>query len=481
MEAHHGSFYWYDLETFGADPRKDRAAQFAGIRTDYKLNPLGQSKVIFCRPSPDFLPVPEACLITGITPQKAALTGLPEAGFMSAIQAEFSVPDTCVAGFNNIRFDDEVIRHGFYRNLLDPYDREWRHGNSRWDLIDVMRFTRAMRPEGIEWPTDDLGRPSFRLEKLTAANGISHSNAHDAMADVEATIALARLLQNKQPRLFDFLFSHRSKHDARKLLNPGSMEPLIHTSEKYPAEKFCTAMVVALAPDPVKSNEIIVYDLAVDPTPLLTLEVDVLRERLFTASANLPPGVERLPIKTVRINRCPVLAPINSLRKEDAERLGWNLDLCRKHLEELKNTPGLVIKVQMIMQSGFNGEEPADPDLMLYTGGFLNERDKRSLEKLRAVEPEAMGRQSLDFSDNRLEEMVFRYRARNYPETLDREEQERWQHYRKQRLTDCQLGASIVREDYEKRLMELGNRPDLSTEHQGIIKDLWQYLLEVSA
>ena len=187
------SIYWYDFETFGNNPRRDRASQFAGIRTDEDLNIIGDPLVMYCKPANDFLPNPMACLITGITPQLTLEKGIAEAEFTRRILEEFAQPGTCVAGYNSIRFDDEVTRQLLYRNFHDPYEREWKNGNSRWDIIDMVRLCAATRPEGIEWPKKEDGSNSFRLEELTKANGITHAEAHDALSDVLATIEFAQV------------------------------------------------------------------------------------------------------------------------------------------------------------------------------------------------------------------------------------------------------------------------------------------------
>ena len=198
------TFLWHDYETFGANPRLDRPSQFGAIRTDENFNQIGEAEMFYCSPADDFLPHPMAVLITGITPQEARTNGLAETDFAGAINDLMSRPNTCVVGYNSLRFDDEVTRHMFYRNFIDPYAREWQNGNSRWDLIDVVRAIYALRPEGINWPSKEDGTPSFKLEDLTAANGIAHGEAaHDALADVRATLELAKLLKKAQPRLFD--------------------------------------------------------------------------------------------------------------------------------------------------------------------------------------------------------------------------------------------------------------------------------------
>ena len=195
-----GTFLWHDYESFGASPRLDRPAQFAAIRTDAELREIGQPVDLYCRPALDVLPQPDACRITGITPQMAEERGLDEPDFIAAVLGHLGAPGTCGVGYNSFRFDDELTRHTAWRNFHDPYAREWQNGCSRWDLIDTVRMTYALRPDGIEWPRREDGHPSFRLEHLAAANGLEQEKAHDAVSDVRATIALARLVRDRQPR-----------------------------------------------------------------------------------------------------------------------------------------------------------------------------------------------------------------------------------------------------------------------------------------
>ncbi len=120
------TLYWHDYETFGTDPRRDRAAQFAGVRTDYDLNVIGEPLVIYCRPAADYLPQPDACVVTGITPQEAEQKDICEAGFIDLIHRQLARPQTCTVGYNNIRFDDEVTRNRCTAISSIPM-----HGNGR--------------------------------------------------------------------------------------------------------------------------------------------------------------------------------------------------------------------------------------------------------------------------------------------------------------------------------------------------------------
>jgi exodeoxyribonuclease-1 len=473
------TFYWHDYETFGADPSRDRPVQFAGLRTDFDLNPVGEPLVLFARPADDVLPQPQACLVTGITPQQALEKGLPESEFIGRIERELARPGTCGVGYNSLRFDDEVTRYTLYRNFHEPYAREWQNGNSRWDLIDLVRTANALRPEGVEWPLREDGLPSFRLEDLTAANGISHESAHDALSDVRATIALARLVKERQPRLYDYVLRHRDKRSAQALLDIATMKPVLHVSGMFGAQRHNIALIVPLALHPVNRNEVICYDLDTDPAPLFELEPEQLGDLLFRRTADLPEGVERPGLKTVHINRCPVLVTAKMADPATAERLGIDGSRCRKHLAALREYRGRDAKafsarVQAIF-AGRSFEPVTDPDRMLYGGGFFSEHDRQVMADVRASSPAELASASFPFEDTRLPEMLFRYRARNYPQTLSADERARWEEYRFARLTEPDAGASICMEEFQTTIEQLLASGTLCSTQRELMLQLQEY------
>ena len=471
------SFYWHDYETFGVDPVHDRPSQFAGVRTDADLNIIEDPLVIYCKPADDYLPSPQACLITGITPQKALQDGYPEAEFIAQINEAFSQPGTCAVGYNSLRFDDEVTRHTLYRNLRDPYGREWQNGNSRWDIIDMVRLTYALRPEGINWPKKEDGSPSFRLEELTVANGIAHEAAHDAMSDVLATIAVAKLIKEKQPKLFDFVLKHKDKHSARQMLDTATLKPVFHISAKYPATRGCCALVAPVAEHPTNKNQVIVYDLREDPAELINASPEQIRERVFTSQAELGEGVSRFPLKGVQLNKCPVLAPANmlsTLSKERLAELELDGDVLRANLAKLRNAPDLSARIAQAFDHQFDGSDLTDPDEQLYAGGFISNTDREKLNWLISEPVETLGEHEVRFEDERLPEMLFRYRARNYPATLDGEEMERWEQFRSQRLMSPKKGWRSL-EAYGLELQKLAADPELSERNRQILEDLHLY------
>ncbi|SDJ84629.1 exodeoxyribonuclease I [Microbulbifer yueqingensis] len=441
------TLYWHDYETWGTDPGADKPSQFAGIRTDEELNIIGEPLMLYCRPASDCLPQPMASLVTGISPQQALAEGVPEIEFIRRILGELGAPGTCGVGYNSLRFDDEVTRHTLYRNLLDPYEREWRSGNSRWDIIDMVRLAYALRPDGIEWPRREDGAPSFRLEELTAANGIAHEGAHDALADVRATIDMARLVRDRQPRLYDYVFRLRRKQEAAKLIDLRERKPLLHVSGKVPASQGHITYVLPLASHPVNRNAIIVANLAMDPQPLLDLDADALRERLYTGRDSLAEGELPAGLKLVHLNRCPVLAPPNMLEDRRAAELGLDKAACEAHWHRLRDAD-LTDKLHRVyLDSDF---PERDVEASLYDG-FLGDGDRdlcRELHRALAERgPEALAGE-VPFTDRRLPELLFRLRARNFPQTLSAEEQQRWEEWRYRRLTDPAAGASITLEAY---------------------------------
>ncbi|SDU84408.1 exodeoxyribonuclease I [Pseudomonas mucidolens] len=461
------SIFWYDYETTGINPRNDRPLQVAGIRTDLELNEVGPPVNLYCQPSDDILPHPAACMITGITPGQLADKGLAEADFMTRVHAELATPGTCGAGYNTLRFDDEMTRYSLYRNFFDPYAREWQNGNSRWDLIDVVRTAYALRPEGIVWPQQD-GRVTLKLERLTAANGIDHGQAHDALSDVRATIALARLIRDKQPKLYDWLFQQRSKQRVMDQIR--LLQPMVHISGRFSAERHYLGVVLPLAWHPRNRNALIVCDLGLDPQGLLDLDATTLRQRLYTRRDELAAGELPVPLKLVHINRCPVVAPLNVLRAEDRQRLSLDMDACQARALRLTDAQALWRDKLPEIYAEDDFASSADPEQQLYDG-FIGDRDRRLCEQVRTAEPAQLAHQQWPFDDDRLPELLFRYRARNFAETLNSEELQRWTGFCRKRLSEAEYGAPNTLESFYQARLELYVS---ATPFQRQVLDEWQ-------
>ncbi len=491
------SIYWHDYETTGLDPRRDRPSQFAGVRTDAELCELAEPLVLYCHPASDVLPWPESCLITGISPQRMRRDGVPEREFAACIAGELAVPGSCAAAYNGFGFDFEVTRHLFYRNFHDPYAWEWRDDNSRWDPLGALRLARALRPEGIEWPDGEDGSPVFQQDRLTSANGIAH-DAHEALSDVRSMIALARLLRQRQPKLFDYALARRQRQVVAADLEPARRKVLLHVDPRYGNRHCCLGLILPLAAAVGGERAVWVFDLSQDPAPLLeqdggadtghssagwsgvrdaadAMALGLGRELakgiadVVAAGVHGVAGAGGVPgLHLLRFNRAPLTAPLSLLRADVAER--WGIDLA-----------GSVAKAERLLACDDWGERlprraartavksAVDPEFCLYDG-FWHDSDRDQAIGVPQMDGAALVASPPHFVDGRLRELLFRYRARNYPQSLDASERQRWQDHCYQRLTDSDAGARLVMEDYLARvgvLRETAGLDDVARELLG--------------
>ncbi len=428
------TFFWYDYETFGLESRSDRPAQFAGIRTNLELEEVDESVNVYCKPSSDTLPSPMSCLITAITPQYCQKNGVPEYEFASIVSRELSAPNTIGVGYNNIKFDDEFNRFLFWRNLFDPYAHTWKNGCGRWDLTKVVQALYALKPNAIIWPQAENKIVSTKLEDLCKANNISHESAHDALSDVRATIALAKLIKNVEPKLFDYCFKLRNKdfvlsqfssiNIKKSELPPiDKRSPILHVSPMFGAARGFLTMVYPLLVHPTNDKEIIVWDLQSDPSVLADLSADEIKTRIFTRNEDLPNDMKRLPIKTIAINQSPfVIKDLRVLTNERASQLDIDLDQIEKHVERARK---LQLDISVWQKVYSRGYDPVDVDESLYQG-FIQDSDRAQLERAKKLNGSDLSKSTWSFTDSRLNELVFRYRARNFPDHLNSEELEKW-------------------------------------------------------
>lgn len=466
------SFFFYDLETSGFNPRADRIMQFAGQRTDMNLQPVGDPVNVLVALTDDVLPSPDAIMVTGIAPQKTKTEGLTEAEFLQLFTHEVSTPGTIFVGYNSIRFDDEFMRFLHYRNFYDPYEWQWKDDRGRWDLLDVVRMTRALRPEGIEWPFDSEGKPTNRLEYLSKVNGLEHANAHDALSDVEAVIGLAKLLRAKQPKLFDYLLGIRHKKAVAQLVDDN--KPFVYSSGKYESQYEKTTIAMKLADHPDKKG-ILVYDLRYNPEAFMNMTVEELVQAwTYKKDATEP----RLPLKTLQFNRCPAVAPLGVLDDDSQKRLSLNLAEIEKNRQLLqKNTQDFVAKLHQaikIMDKARQESWLADErtvDAKLYDG-FFGEQDRTKMSVVRAASASELSSLDVNFSDKRLQAMLPLYKARNFPQSLSDEERSFWDSFKKQQLT---AGREPKIKKYFARLEQLSAQSSLSKQQQFLVEELRLY------
>jgi exodeoxyribonuclease-1 len=469
--AEEQTFFWYDLETTGINPREGRIMQFAGQRTDMDLQPIGEPVNVFIKLTEDVLPDPEAVLITGITPQQTIRDGITEAEFLRLFYEEVAKTGTIFVGYNTVRFDDEFMRYLHYRNFYDAYEWQYKENRSRWDLLDMVRMTRALRPEGIEWPFTSEGLPTNRLELITKLNGLDHEHAHDALNDVLASIAVARLVREKQPKLFDWLLNLRNKDAVKKFLQAHTT--FIYSSGKYAAEVEKTAVVTRLWQN---DQGVLVYDLRHDPSQFIRLTPEQIIERWGWNKD--PDAPARLPIKTLKYNRCPALSPTGLLQdKAIQDRLQVTPELITNHLKALQAAPdfvGNVLKARAMMDEARSQQErPTEKhcDERLYDD-FFDDHDRRLMPVIRATQPNDLHSHLAELHDQRLKQMLPLYKARNFLHLLDSEERAEWEKYCYLRLMDGGTDSRMAK--YMHHLGELVNI-DQTAERRYLLEELQLY------
>ena len=414
------TYFFYDLETSGLNARTDRIMQFAGRRTDMDLNPIGDPVNILVKLADDTLPSPQAIMVTGITPQKTLTDGLTEADFCKFVTKEVFTPGTIAVGYNSVRFDDEFMRHTFWRNFYDPYEWQWRDGRSRWDLLDVVRLTRALRPEGINWPFDKDGKPTNRLELITKLNDISHEAAHDALSDVNALIDVAKLIKAKQPKLYDYLLKVRDKKEVQKLINLANPQPFVYASGRLSNDHNKTTVAYPIAPAP--NGNVLIFDLRYNLG-------ETLKDKDLKAKNYFP------VVKDLKYNHCPAVAPLGVLEQADGwQKIHLDKNTIQKNLEALQQNPTFAEQMRTRFENRPAFPPAPDPESALYDG-FLDGPDRTRCDAVRNAKPNDLADFHPEFADPRLPDLLVHYKARNYPETLSESEQSAWETYRTNRLT----------------------------------------------
>ena len=425
------TFFFYDLETSGLSGSDDRIMQFAGCRTNLNLEPIGEPVNLLVKLDDDTLPSPSAILTTKITPQQTLADGISERELAQTIYGQIFTPDTTILGYNSVRFDDKFIQHLFWRNFYDPYEWQWKDGRSRWDMLDVVRMTRALRPEGINWPTTENGKPTNRLELLTKANGISHESAHDALSDVRALIDVTKLIRDKQPKLWNYLFRIRDKREIKTVVNLDNPKPFVYSSGRYGTAYNFTTIAVPVAPG--KNGNILVYDLRINlddkiaeikkefPDFLVSEKVK-LRNLFFPA------------FKELAYNRCPAVAPLSVLDAEEGwEKIQLSKETLEKNLESLRQHRDIISRIAKENSEDSYEQEPFDAESALYDG-FVDDRDRVRLNAIREMDENSLADFHPNFADERLPELLLHYKAKNFPTSLSESETKKWQEYRTKRL-----------------------------------------------
>jgi exodeoxyribonuclease-1 len=433
------TFFFYDLETSGLSAQESRIMQFAGIRTTMDLEPVGEPVNMLVKLNDDVLPSPEALMVTGITPQETQADGYTEAEFSKILYEDIFTPDTIAVGFNNIHFDDEFVRHLFWRNFYDPYEWTWKEGRSRWDLLDVVRMTRALRPDGIEWPVDSEGKATNRLELLSSANKLAHTKAHDALSDVEALIGVTKRIKDVQPQLYTYLLKMRDKNEVKQLVNLDEKQPFVYVSGQL--DSTYNKATVAFPLTAGKNGNVVVYDLRIDPTPFISMSQDDLAKKFYaTWEQRNERDFVRLPVSEIQYNRVPAVAPLGVLAQADGwKNIGLDEETITKHRAILLSNPPFAENIRTIFEKKKDYKKSDDPEAQLYDS-FVPDVDKLPIETVRNASERDLVDFHPQFSDERLPDLLLHYKARNFPKSLSEDESVAWEQWRANKITQSLPG-----------------------------------------
>lgn len=289
-------YVFYDTETTGTQTAFDQILQFAAIKTDQEFNELERFD-IRCQLLPYIVPAPGALRVTGVTPAMLTDPTLPSHyQAMLEIRAQLLAwsPATFI-GFNSLDFDEILLRQALFQTLHPAYLTNT-EGNRRSDAMRVAHAASIFAPESIDVPTDHRGRETFRLDRLAPANGFNHDGAHEAMADVEATIHMARLIRQRDPAIWDALDRATTKNAARDLINAESMFVL---TERYFSRTY-SWLVTPCGQNPEYDAQQAVFDLYYDPDDYRQLSTEDL-VGVLSASPKV--------IRSLRTNAQPIIMP----------------------------------------------------------------------------------------------------------------------------------------------------------------------------
>lgn len=434
------------------------------------LKPIGEPVNVLVALNDDTLPSPDALMVTGITPQQTVADGYTEAQFADIILKEIFTEGTIAVGYNNIRFDDEFVRHLLWRNFRDPYEWSWREGRSRWDLLDVVRMTRALRPDGIKWPVVD-GKPTNRLELVTKENGIDHFKAHDALSDVEALIAVTQLIKEKQPQLYDYLLKMRDKKEVKKLVNLDDKQPFVYTSGRFDVEFHKTTVAFPLTAG--KNGNVVTYDLRYDPEPFINLDSKELAKKLYASwEERKTEGFVPLPVKEMQYNRAPSVAPLGVLEQGDGwARVGLDKETIERHRNALLAAPHFAENIRTLFENKPEYKKSSEPEAQLYDG-FLSDADRLRTQAVAVADEKTLADMHPEFQDERLVPLLLHYKARSFPRSLSVDESVAWEQWRVQRI-QSQLPSFV-------KSIERLSKQGLTNQQQFVLQEIQLWLANVA-
>ena len=365
------SYVFWDTETTGISTSFDQILQFAAVKTDAEFNELDRIE-LRCRLHPHVAPNPGALRVTGMSIEQITDPALPcHYDMVRQVRARFLEWSPAIfIGYNSIKFDEELFRKALFRTLHSPYLTNT-SGNGRADAMNLVQAAAALQPGCLEVPTGDNGKSVFKLDRLAPANGFDYSNAHDAMADVLATVHLARCVSERAPEVFSRFVRFAMKSSVAAFLEE---EDAVLLTEYYFSRPY-HFVVAPFGSDPDNPAKVYCLDLKHDLDWVASLPPDQL-----AVWVNRSPK----PVRSIRTNAPPALAAIDEVAEDIFGPL--SPDLIAERARRLRDDPDLCDRIMdAVMASAVAYEDPAHVEEQLYSGGFVQPADQALIDRFHEV------------------------------------------------------------------------------------------------
>ena len=371
------TYLFYDLETTGLHPAFDQVLTFAGIRTDTRLREIDRTGITI-RLRKDIVPSPHA-FVTHCLPLDALSGGVCEYEAARKLHALFNTPDTISIGYNSLGFDDEFLRFLFYRNLLDPYSHQYANGCSRADILPVAALFKNFCNQVLTWPCGEDGRPSLKLELIARENRFdTPGRAHEAMADVEALLALARVFSDRSD-IWAYALGFFDKHTDL------SRTAAISDTCRIGNQSFPTALMVASVFGGQANYMAPVLHIG-GSIPYGNQHLWIRLDR--PGSARIDPDTGQYdwaPIRKKPADQWLVLPCLDRFRQR---LFPESRDIANAVIHTFQSDPALFFATVKTHLSYAYPEIPdIDPDAALYQDGFFSPAEKKDIARFHAARP----------------------------------------------------------------------------------------------
>ncbi|SHH63400.1 exodeoxyribonuclease I [Ferrimonas marina] len=478
-------YIWYDFEASTTEVDGIGVTQVALIVTDGNLNEIERFEMK-CRLGDDIIPHPGAVLVTGHTPQSLAEFPSDYEVAEKTRELLLKYDGACLAGYNSSNFDDEVMRRWMYRNLMPPYDHEWKMGRSRLDLLPVLRMVHALAPGVFKWPTKEVENPdgtigegvSFKLDQLSGLNGIEHENAHDALADVECLIKISQMIRERVPLVWEAALKCRDWAYNNTIIDGG--KPFLMTSPYLnKTNYFGLFMNVASS----GKKERYVYNLMVDPAQFDGLSEQEIVDLIYSKKEDMPEGIERPGLTKVKTNGVPQVFPTRLptgemvLSPETMSHCSLDGQAIRANAKALMERRKTWERVVTLLMAKEFDPKPDWPDYDLYSGGFLSRDETHRIEQ--ALSRPIEERVAFAELDTRVGRIVFLQIGRADPDLFNEEQREQWDRFVREKLSGSDKYPGYTIDQCVQDIAQIKRERDLTEQQVAQLDDLLAYCKEI--